>query len=230
MKGDQTIVYYKDGSVFIGQLVEENNQYLKIVLATKDTISIDKKYIQRIKYAPSQIIIHKAGKYHYTHGFFMSTQGGLGVSERGDGTSQLDLLLGWRFNERLSAGIGIGIHSHQLRLSNWTWITNNMNPVYAYGRYYLTNNRIRPFADMKLGYGFGRSTFFSNEADGIFMQTGVGFHFASRKLHRYTFGISHLLQNASGTTFNTDQLNNEIRYDYKLWYNRILFTLGIEFH
>ena len=45
----RAIVQYQDGSVFIGKIVDEGALSMKMVLSTKDTITLNKVHIKRIR-------------------------------------------------------------------------------------------------------------------------------------------------------------------------------------
>ncbi|MEN0047049.1 MAG: hypothetical protein AAF806_08335 [Bacteroidota bacterium] len=227
----KAMVFYKDGSIFIGEIVRETSQEITLVISTLDTISINKNFIRRIRKTPQNIIVHNNSKFHYTKGFFAAIDVGFGLAE--NYTSQIDLTVGLRLNEKYSLGLGMGFHEYDSFLGNsWqSWIRNSFMPVYAYGRYYPWKKRWRPFADLKLGYGVPLQTWWGNEnrKGGPLFQPGIGVHFSSRKNFRLKISLSQAIQRATGTSFGWDNFNNEVRYDYRLWYNRTMLKVGWEF-
>jgi len=229
----ETMIFYKDGSIFIGDIVEETTREITMVISTLDTVTLNKHFIRRIKKAPQNIIVHKNGKYHYTKGVFASFDMGYGLAE--NYTFQADLTMGLRLNEKYSVGVGMGLHEYDsfFGVDNFlrSWTRNTFTPVYAYGRYYPWKARWRPFADVKLGYGVPLQSWWANgnRQGGPLLQPGIGVHFSSRKNFRLKISLSQTIQRAVGTSFGQDSFNNEVRYDYRLWHNRTMLKLGWEF-
>ena len=99
----RAIVQYTDGSVFIGQIIYEGDLDMKIVLSTRDTITLNKVFIKRIRRTDKDIALFNGAKFHYTKGVFYSLQfGGGGDNDGVDGTGQLDAIVGYRFNKKLA--------------------------------------------------------------------------------------------------------------------------------
>ena len=229
----KTIIFYKDGSVFIGEIVEENSQLISLVISTLDTINVNKNFIRKIKRTPKDIILHSNGKFHYTKGVFGSMDYGYGISE--NYTVQFDIMLGMHLNEKYAVAIGTGYHQYdsffQVPNNNFTWISNPSFPLYVYGRYTPWKKKWRPYADLKLGYGRAIQTWWdnNNRRGGLFMQPGIGVKFASRNNFRFKISLSQAIQRSVGTRFDWDNLGNEVQFDYRLWQNRTMLKIGFEF-
>lgn len=229
----RTIIFYEDGSVFIGEIASENSQILSLVISTLDTIQINKNFVRRIKRTPEDIILFNKGKYHFTKGGFGGIEHGYGISE--NYTVQFDIIAGIHLNEKYSVGIGTGYHEYdsffQSPNNGFTWISNASFPLYAYGRYHPWNKKWRPYADLKLGYGSPIQTWWdnNNRRGGLFMQPGIGIKFASRNNFRFKISLSQAIQRSVGTRFGWDNLGNEIQFDYRIWQNRTMLKIGFEF-
>jgi len=229
----KTIIFYQDGSLFIGEIVEESSQEIQLVISTLDTISVNKNFIRRIKRAPEDIIVHSNGKYHFTKGVFAGLEHGYGLS--GNYTVQLDMILGMHLNEKYAVGMGMGYHLYDSFFitpnNNAAWISNPTFPLYAYGRYTPWKKRWRPYADIKLGYGSAVQRWWdnNNRQGGLLVQPGIGIKFASRNNFRFKISLSQAIQRAVGTRFSWDSLGNEVQFDYRLWQNRTMLKIGIEF-
>jgi len=226
---NKAIIYYFDGSIFVGHIVAEDALQMQLIAVTLDTININKAYIKRILRNSEHVLLHQGGKYHYTHGNFVSLSlGGSGGDRSSD--FELDLILGKRFSKQLSVGIGVGLSHHSTWNFNGLWLDNGFVPIFGYGRYYLRHKKARIFAAAKLGYGIASDWNFGNEhAGGIYFQPAIGVHFASRKRTRFIFTIGQTLQHTKGTQFSWDSLGNEVRFNYKYLFNRTMIKIGIEF-
>lgn len=237
---DRVVVYHEDGSVFIGALVYEDLQDIVMILSTSDTIFINKDNTRKIKYASKHLLLHTKGKYHYIKGFFAAFTYGNALSEQY--SQQTDLILGMRLDKKYSVGLGIGMHTHSTSFggsssssfqsfNTWNWVQNNFIPIYAYGRYYPWDFKLRPFADMKLGYSVPNLTLWGDtHSGGIYFQPSIGVHFSSRRNFRWTLALSQAVQYTAGRRIAFDTFSNEIDYNYKIWYNRTTLTVGLEFH
>jgi len=224
----KAIVYYFDGSIFIGRIVEEDALQIKLIAVTKDTINISKALTKRILRNAENVLLHQGGKFHYAYGTFFSVSFGGGISEHE--SSDLELIIGKRLNTKLSVGVGAAMSSHSVWNFNGLWIDNAFVPVFGYGRYYLRDKKARVFAAASLGYGFASDIGFGgNHSGGVFFQPAIGVHFASRKRTRFIITLGQTLQHTKGTQFSWDSLGNEIVFDYKYLFNRTMLKIGIEF-
>ncbi len=225
IQSKKAIVQYNDGSVFIGDIVSEGTLNLKMILATNDTINLNKVNIERIKRGDKNISIFEGAKFHYTKGFFMSLQLGGGFDNQ---TSQAVFIAGYRFNRKLAAGLGFGAGNNST-ISFRTWIDASTIPVFAYARFYPFDKRVKPFVASSLGYGFrDNNAFGADHTGGLFFQPEIGVNFASRRRLRFTLSIAQQLQHISGSSFFFDQFSNPVTTNFNLWFNRTIFKIGIE--
>ena len=224
---NQAIVYYKDGSVFIGKIVEDNATSIHIMVATGDTLHVAKKDIKRIFRSSRDVLIHRRGKMHYTSGIFVSTTMGGGLSD--NASFDWDLVVGRHLNEKWSVGIGAATSTNSVWNFRGVNLDNNFIPIFAYGRYYLTNKRARLFAFSRLGYGVRSDWGWGDDhTGGVHIQPGVGIHFASRKALRFVITLSQMLQHTKGSRVDFDFLSNPINVNYNFFYNRTMLKIGID--
>lgn len=225
----RAIVQYEDGSVFIGQIIQEGSLSMKMVLSTKDTISINKIYIKRIRRTDKNISLYNGAKFHYTKGIFYSLQFGGNVGDNVENeTSQVDLIVGYRFNKKFAAGIGFG-NSYNYTFSFGTDIDANATPVFAYGRYYPIDKKIRPFIAGKIGWAFPSQEIIRGDHNGGFLiQPEIGVNFSSRRRIRFLISLGQQIQNISGELLDFDPFGNRIESKYDLWFNRTVLKVGIE--
>jgi len=141
------------------------------------------------------------------------------------------LIVGYRLDDRLSIGLGTGAHFNN-RSTGSFFSENDFIPVYAYIRRYQGTHNWGPFLFTKIGYGFpmGRNFVMDDFSGGFFAQPGIGLHFASRGRYRFIMSLSNYVQYTKGSQRNRDFVfNNPIDIKYKVWYNRLMFKVGVEF-
>jgi len=231
LDANRVIISLHDGSVFIGTILQEDELNIDLMVITQDTVHIHKGLIRTIHRNSKDILIHPGGKAHYIGGSFISTTLGWGGDFGDNPSADLDLIIGKRLNKRFSVGAGVALNANSAVIGNWNWIENHFMPVFAYGRYYITDKKIRPFAFSRLGYGFRTNIFWNEEhTGGVHIQPGVGIHFASRKSARFIITLSQMIQHTNGTRFNFDVFSNPVSINYSHWYNRTMLKFGIEFH
>lgn len=222
-----SIVYNRDGSVFIGDLLEENSTQIVLFGSTGDTIHLDKDLIRRTLIGRTDIILHNRGKYHSTKGLFASAGGGIAATYESSAT--LDFIVGYRKDEKFSFGAGIGYHLHETELGS-NFLINKFAPAYIYGRRYLGRSNAGPFVFSKLGYGFPIERGFNDEyTGGVYAQPGLGLHFASRTDLKFIMSLSQYIQHSNGQRQRRDLFSNPVNIDYSIWYLRLMFNLTIEF-
>ncbi len=227
-KDSRAIVYYHDGSVFVGDVIGDDGRYLQMVLSTFDTINVEIDAARRVLRATEDILIRRGGKYHYIKGTFATLQVG-GGGNFDSSTSQIDLYVGRRLNKKLSVGMATGFHYYSFSFGG-LWEDVQYFPIHLYGRYYLGHRNVRPFGFGSFGHGFAAPTAFSGDFKGALGgRLGFGVNFSSKKKLRYLLTVSQNFQHAEGDRFNQDLFNNDIRYNYNLWLTRIVFRFGIEF-
>ena len=226
VKNQGAIIQTFDGSVFIGSIVQETNTKLHFTILTGDTITLNKGLIRKIRKTSENILMHSRAKFHYTKGVFVNIQSGFGLDDNGSG--QIDMTLGYRLNKRYSVGLGIGL-SYYSTIFGGRWIETNSIPLFSYGRYYPLDSKVRPYVDLRLGWGFpNRNAFGSDHNGGVLMQPGIGIHFASKKNLRFLLSLSQVLQHTRGDDFFIDPLGNPVSSDFSIWYNRTILKVGLE--
>ncbi len=220
----QAMVYYMDGSVFIGNIIEKNEFELILLVSTGDTLHLKPVFVKRV-FDTNEVLIFRRGKYHRTDGFFGVIDFGVAPSPVVEGS----LLLGKRIYEKYAVGAGAALSTTTLRL-NGEWMWHDFHTYFVYGRYYLNHKQRRLFADARLGYGFPRNGGWNDpHSGGIHFQPGITLLFASRNNFRFFAGISQYMQYTSGEFFSWDPF---IDYEgtYSLFYNRTIIKIGFQFH
>ena len=200
---------------------------MEMVLGTLDTIQLNKLFIKRIRRTDKNISLFFGAKYHYTKGFFASLQFGGGES-----VSQAALILGYRFNKKLAAGIGFGnSYNYSSNFNIGFGTETNSTPVFAYGRYYHFDTKVKPFIAAKVGWGFPNQNAFGGDHEGGFLvQPEIGVNFASRRHFRFLLSIGQQFQNTRGDFLFFDNIGNPVDGNFNVWFSRTVFKIGLEFH
>lgn len=231
---NNSIIYTKTGGVYVGEIVNEDAFSIKMVLETSDTISIDKRYVKKQK-KPAKlknVILFDNGKYHKKEGLFMSFDYSFGATSEDNNSLLFGIIVGYRLNPKWSVGVGITAHHNTVMLPGRVWSEHQFNSVSAYGRYNITNKKIRWFAESSLGIGRARNEWwFGDYSDGIYFRPGIGFEIANRKKMKWSFKISQYIQSTSGTNNfgNFGPGQGDAEYNYKQIYNRTMIGVGVNF-
>lgn len=222
---NESIVSYKDGSIFRGTILYSSDANLKMIISTGDTINLKTEMIKKI-FDQSDYIVTKKDKYHYRSGIFNYTSLNIGSSNF-DTSGQLQTVLGYRYTDQISLGVGLSLEGYDLSFDD-NWFYHRYLSSFGYGRYYLNNKNWRLYTDAKMGYAFAlQPDFFQRNTskDGFIFQPGLGVHMASRNKFKMHFGISYVFLRTRGTGADW---TGDIQYDYKVWINRMVFKIGLE--
>lgn len=226
---NQSIIYYKDGSIFKGALIDESPLHYIMVLSTLDTINVNKAMVGR--FADSRkMSLYRRGKFHYKDGIYVYMTGMLGGGANDNSTGMTDLTIGYRRTPDQSIGIGAGLAISDIVLAG-TWMTHQFTTVFLYGRQYLGKSRARFYFDSRVGYGFPRmsdNVWGDDHNGGVHFQPGLGLHFASKSGLKWHLGLARFIQRTTGEDVTTGPFNQPIETDFKLWYSRTVFKIGME--
>ena len=228
------IVYYRDGSVFIGEIIVDYSPSMRMALVTGDTITLKGALIKR-RVDGNDILIYPKGKYHFTSGTYATFGFGFSISDHI--SSLVNFEIEKMINEKLDVGISFGFQYHRrpLETVNNTfgiWVDSHTIPVLGQARYYLTNTKTRLYGVGKLGYGFATSGGFNNVENlkgGMNFYTGMGLTYATKWNGKFFFEMAQNNQKASGTIFETDFNLLPVELDYDLWFNRVVISYGLRY-
>jgi hypothetical protein len=233
---DLAIVKYKNGIYYVGEKIEEENDFVSLKLNTADTIQIDKNQLAKY-YDSNNAIIFPNGKYFDTSRKFWSFSFGfnaLGVLDSVDQrvSTHLEIMYANRLTKNLNIGFGAGFEFNEARVSGFQFDTQ-FTSLFVYGRYYITNKPKRIFLFSRLGFGFSSEDnvegVSSEHSGGFNSLTGLGIHFASRKKSRFQLMIGFYTQKTNGREFFLDNIGNEVQTNYDILIKRLMFKFGWEF-
>ncbi|MBT8232396.1 MAG: hypothetical protein HKO66_04950 [Saprospiraceae bacterium] len=230
---DFSIIKLRNGIVYIGQVTDDSGGQIKINLADDNSVIIDKKKVKTYHYA-DETIVHDNGKYHAKVGDLYHFSFGMkpfDSSNTGEPTisSHLSFLYGQYYKNKYALGLGFGFEFNEALINGFR-IDTQFFPIYGYGRYYISEDKRRPFLYGRLGYGFqANSSEFNNDHEGgVQFQAGAGIHFASRKKTRFIVSLGFHQQHVTGNEKFIDELGSEINVNYKAWIRRFVLNLGFE--
>jgi len=226
----RSIIKYKDGSIFSGQILKENRHELVLLIDTGDTLHMEKKNIGTIYYNTNHLVVDIIRAYHPSRRWFYTFR--MGGNRTFIDSGQFEVIVNKRWNENFSLGLGAGINNNAVWLPDRDWgLAHDFVVVFAYARYCKGRKRIRPFLSGKFGYGF-LSSWHSNDrhSGGVHAQPGVGVQWAISDKFRLNITASQYLQYTSWQETVFDPIIDEVTIDYSNWLNRTIFSLSLEFN
>lgn len=232
-RGQYETIQYDDGSYFIGKTVDENEYQITFLLkSTQDIITLEKHQIKQWINS-KDYFIYKGGRYHKKSGRVNIIEHSVGGNEN-DGSGQIHYIYAKLLKPRLAVGLGLGLNFSSA--SSVTWSTLTFQEVFAYGKYYLNDNRRRLFVDGKLGAAIALgSNDWLRYSSGPLFQPAIGFEFARKSNFRWTIKISQLMQyttirpNEFGNGFRNDFFDRSITVVDKRLFNRTMIGVGVKF-
>ena len=228
---EEAIIYYKDGSVYIGNIVFEDTWQIDLLIQSNDTLHLAKKDIHKTWRSTDNITMLRRGRFHFKNTLFVGMDIAFGLDQDDVvGSALLNLVVGYHLNDRVSLGVGTGSHINTAVIGD-LFYEHNFSPLFAHGRYFLSKKtNARFFVFSNLGYGFPiQSDWLDEFKGGLFFNGGMGIHFSSKKNIRYTMKAYQYLQNTTGIDVTPDLFNRPITTNYNYWYNRLVLAFGITF-
>lgn len=227
-----SVVKTYDGSVYQGKIISDDILQIRMVIATLDTITINKSSIKKIRSSKNAIMVDRA-KFHKKGGIFYKVQSTFGVSSENNSnqTNLLSFIVGKRLTPKFHVGGGVGFAFSTVVLPGNFWTEHHFVNLFAYGKYNLNQKKWRPYIDLSAGIGINaiNDNFWNPYTNGLYIQPGIGFDIANRKKVKWTLKISQYIQKTSGSSTFTDNFGGNIDYRYDHLYNRTTFTVGINF-
>lgn len=218
-------IQYADGSLFRGNLIEEDEFYLYIRLVTGDTIKLEQALIEK-RLKESDIKKLRQESFHFEEGVYAQLSLSLNTSQ--EVASDANLTVAYRANKKWSYGGGVGLAYGDSQLSG-LYVSNNFVPVFGYARHNLKSSRVIPYVDLRLGYGIANVRPWQRDyTGGMFAQPGIGIHLPSRTKAKWHLGISQLIQQTKGEEELFDPRGFPVTASYNKWYNRTMIRIAIE--
>lgn len=220
-QNDITKIYLKDGSILEGYVIADNDRYVELIKLSNDTIQVGYKHISSVGKAPKNYkvkrdnILKKSGIAITAIGNIMHD---FGLSQ--DFISP-ELTISKRLNQgKYNIGIALAYNPYTF-ISNFQSLESNFLSAAAYGRYYLTQKKVRILVDGKIGYSYaleemGESRLIHDYNGEIVSALGMGVHIPSSwKISMLIrAGVNHL-KTTGVYSFSTNG-NNSTAYSRKL--------------
>jgi len=227
---------YKNGLLYVGEKISEEENITSLRINTKDTIHINRHLVARY-YDSNTALIYPNGKHLQTKGGFWDLSFGfnalslLGSADQRVST-HMEVIYGQRINDNVNIGIGTGFEFNEAKVAGFQFDTE-FSSLFLYGRYYLTKSSKRLFLFSRIGAGFPSE---ENE-EGIKVEhtagfntlNGLGLHFASRNRSTFQISLGFYTQKTSGREFFLDNIGNEVQTEFDILIKRLMFKFGWEF-
>lgn len=164
---------------------------------------------------------------------FLSTNMGIGFSSTAPTpTVQMNLAYVRWLNNKITLGLGLGIHANETSLSGIRFL-NQFVSIHGQSRYYFNAQKKRIYSTGRVGYGIGFVDGFevegANAQGGLNAGAGLGIHFGSKRRFKYNLEVENHFQKASGLAIVIDEFGNRVNAKYELWVKRIVVKFGIDF-
>ena len=228
-KAKQEKVYLKDGSILKGQILEDNEFFIKILINTGDTLEIGyKNIIPAEQYQRSEQIM--APFYHDTGNFWNVVLKGQFIE---DGGGELTIQYGKRWSSSFSAALGLGYLTRNENVQAYSFNSSYIH-ISPYARYYVKKEIPRLFFSASAGYalsvaGDGISFLDEEHSGGLTAHLSTGIHFASRNNLKWLIeaGVNYL--NTSGSFSENNPWIGEIITSYSNKYLAPQLGIILEF-
>lgn len=185
-------VFYEDGSVFKGLSIKEDDNLIHFKLHEMlDTLVLDKNLIKKtISY--NDIIIYPDDSYHKKVGsiYAVSFHAGGAVFNR---SFQVEFTR-FKLFPKYALGVGLAYHGSQ-NAPHSSSKFYDFAEVFVYSKYFVNNNRLRFFGDMKLGGGIPlKIDDWLNYSPGLLLQPGIGIDIANGRRGKLSFHFRRIFQ------------------------------------
>jgi len=220
-------VHYDDGQKFIGEIIGQDKSHVIIRTTRLDTIYLKKAEISKIKNSKDHIKLYRR---HQSSGIFYDLDLLCSATAQGE-TAAISMTVGSRLSSAVSVGGGVG-HTANVISSRSFGANHGMAQLYGFSRYHFNQNAIRPFVELKLGWGIATPTEAPDtHHGGAFGQPSFGVEIATRKRLSWTVKLSQYIQRVNGVNFfNTGfDRNFPASVSYRSLLNRTALSFGISF-
>lgn len=224
------VIHLNDGSVLSGEVIEDNEFLVKIVIETGDTLTIGYKFIDqsgrmRKKKATGPVT-------YKDNAAFLA----LGYKQLFDfqHTYELNIIGGYSLSPKWNIGLELGFMRRPDVIIN-TYIEPQFLNIGGHIRYNLRVQNPRIFLGGQFGYGivtndvpsFGSMR--SHIDGGIQGSAITGIHLASRGYARWLFFGGVNFSDSEGAISTFDQFNGEVFIEYSKTYISPLLGVMLEF-
>lgn len=212
----EDVIYFRDGSILRGEIIEQNgNESLKIKTTGRNVFVVELTEVREIKKEkiPGTEYFKKSGYINHTS---------LNIMPGGSHTAaNFQMVNGYQFTPRLSAGLGIGFVLYNDPL--------NLISLFVDVKYKFKEANTTPFVFFKSGYSFSILSDEHMEVEshrgGFMLNPGVGLQFDTSAGFGINFSAGYNLDNSS---FEQEGWNGRIIVN-DISYRRLLLGFGLTF-
>ena len=226
-KSTPKTIYLKDGSVLKGQIIEDNEFFIQIVINTGDTLQVGYKNI--VEHPVGRSSRRVPPEKNYSDAAFFWNINAVGHLIKGGG-GEIIANFGYRPNNKLNFGIGVGALSREDELA-LLYLSPSYVHFSPFLRYYLTDQKPRIFISGSAGYSFALDQPNDNnrlreQHNAAFIsKANAGIHFASHNDLRFLVQIGVSYHDTSGEFVVADPWVGEFITVYQREY--ISPTIGV---
>lgn len=220
-------VYIKEGSIYVGQILQYSDTSLNIQLREGMVLSIPQSTIKKIIQLEDYAKIRKVVPYQFKEkGWYqinyLSAYGG--TSENNDYVigAGFNSIFGYMYSRYLGVGIGLGMNHYAQN------IPINFFPIYSELRSYFFGDRIAYYATLAAGYGFASTSKKNNLTDlhgGLMFHPALGIRIGAKKHFNVCFDVGVQTQK---TDYKATNPWSEIKDHYFYNYKRFIFRIGLQ--
>ncbi len=213
------IIYFKNGSIIKGKILNENKTDYQIEMLGGDIITVSKKNVSITKtvnlknaiFIENGLTLQTKGHYAVYTFNLLAGSSTYGYS---DIVPSLSIIHGYQFDQNLSIGVGTGIDIYDYTLI----------PIFLDIRGYPRKKRLSPFYAFDFGYGFPvrESSNWSSIRGGLMLNPSLGFRFLGRRESSLHIGIGYKKQFVTRDYRHQD-------YSDEIVFNRLQFQVGMMF-
>ncbi len=220
-----SIFWLKDGSKIIGEFVDSDDFTTKTKIITGDTVSLEYDMIRR-SYLYDDIALFNRARFQYKNSLLLNYSIGLSRDH-----FNMDLSLNKRINRKFELGIGGGIHHNTsyFQTPQFFYTIDVVSfPIFAQGKYFFGESAVQFYVRGRVGVANNIDTWQTQEVSrGITMEGALGATFPTKWRLKPYFELGQYTSRAAGVsqTFGTELFSD---IDFKVWFNRVVFTIGFE--
>lgn len=215
--GEEDVIYFKDGGILRGQILErdEQGQSLMIETAGRNIFIVRLEEVQSIgrEDVPKPQYFKKSG--------YMNQTGIDILHGRGRTSVRFQMVNGYQFTPRVSAGFGISLVPYSDPL--------NLVPFYLDFKVKFLEANTTPFVFLKSGYSISLLSEtdipVESHSGGLMLNPGIGIQFDTGSGFGWYFNAGYNMDHA---TFD-EELWDGRTLENDITYRRVLFGMGVTF-
>ncbi len=187
-KNSEDVIYLKDGSVLRGEIIEMNDDQIKIQILGGSILVYDRSEMDRMEKQAPIFNGKLKERYMKTKGvYYLGETGFLWQNPYEDAPGvNIQAAAGYMWSPQLATGIGIGASAY---------LDYFLMPIYLDLRSQLTET-IYAFVDIGYGIKTNKREDYVTDRGGFMINPGIGFKFNTKSKHAWLLSFGYQYQNA----------------------------------